>query len=120
MGSTHYDPLDSYSERVVKSTCIIQGDHQLQPGEVDLDSIQNQKMDFCSRLLQHYSISIHKLVHAVWSYNDIIYNEQILNLPEITLMPSPSASSKFVLSVLKFLGILKFLSYTQNILGVLK
>ena len=36
------------------------------------------------------------------------------------IMPSPSASSKFVLSVLKFLGILKFLSYTQNILGVLK
>ena len=35
-------------------------------------------------------------------------------------MPSPSASSKFVLSVLKFLGILKFLSYTQNILGALK
>ena len=35
-------------------------------------------------------------------------------------MPSPSASSKFVLSVLKFLGILKFLGYTQNILGVLK
>ena len=38
----------------------------------------------------------------------------------MVLMPSPSASSKFVLSVLKFLGILKFLSYTQNILGVLK
>ena len=36
------------------------------------------------------------------------------------LMPSPSAFSKFVLSVLKFLGILKFLSCTQNILGVLK
>ena len=36
------------------------------------------------------------------------------------LMPSPSAFSKFVLSVLKFLGILKFLGYTQNILGVLK
>ena len=36
------------------------------------------------------------------------------------LMPSPSAFSKFVLSVLKYLGILKFLSYTQNILGVLK
>ena len=35
-------------------------------------------------------------------------------------MPSPSAFSKFVLSVLKFLGILKFLRYTQNILGVLK
>ena len=35
-------------------------------------------------------------------------------------MPSPSASSKFILSVLKLLGILKFLSYTQNILGVLK
>ena len=35
-------------------------------------------------------------------------------------MPSPSASWKFVLSVLKFLGILKFLSYTQNILGDLK
>ena len=38
----------------------------------------------------------------------------------LILMPSPSASSKFVLSVLKFLGILKFLGYTQNILGVLK
>ena len=37
-----------------------------------------------------------------------------------SVMPSPSASSKFVLSVLKFLGILKFLGYTQNILGVLK
>ena len=36
------------------------------------------------------------------------------------LMPSPSAFSKFVLSVLKFLGILKFLRYTQNILGILK
>ena len=38
----------------------------------------------------------------------------------IFLMPSPSAFSKFVLSVLKFLGILKFLRYTQNILGILK
>ena len=37
------------------------------------------------------------------------------------LMPCPSASSKFVLSVLKFLGILKFLRYTtENILGILK
>ena len=36
------------------------------------------------------------------------------------LMPSPSAFSKFVLSVLKFVGILKFLRYTQNILGILK
>ena len=36
------------------------------------------------------------------------------------LMPSPSASPKFVLSVFKFLGILKFLRCTQNILGVLK
>ena len=35
------------------------------------------------------------------------------------LVPSPSAFSKFVLSVLKFLGILKFLRHTQNILGVL-
>ena len=36
------------------------------------------------------------------------------------LVPSPSAFLKFVLSVLKLLGVLKFLSYTQNILGVLK
>ena len=36
------------------------------------------------------------------------------------LMPSPSAFSKFVLRVLRFLCILKFLGYTQNILGVLK
>ena len=35
-------------------------------------------------------------------------------------MPSPSASSKFVLSVLKNLGILKFLRCTQNSLGILK
>ena len=34
------------------------------------------------------------------------------------LMPSPSASSKFVLSVLKFLGTLKFLRCTQNSLGI--
>ena len=35
-------------------------------------------------------------------------------------MSSPSADSKFVLSVLKSLGILKFLKYTQNVLGILK
>ena len=35
-------------------------------------------------------------------------------------MPSPSAFSKFILSVLKFLAILKFLSYTQNSSGILK
>jgi hypothetical protein len=35
------------------------------------------------------------------------------------LLPSPSADTKFVLSVLKFLGILKLLKYTQNILGIL-
>ena len=36
------------------------------------------------------------------------------------LMPSPSAFSKFVLSALKFLGILKFLRCTQNSFGILK
>ena len=35
-------------------------------------------------------------------------------------MPSPSAFSKFVLSALKFLGILKFLRCTQNSFGILK
>ena len=35
-------------------------------------------------------------------------------------MPSPSASSKFVLSVLKLLGILKISRYTQNIFCTLK
>ena len=34
-------------------------------------------------------------------------------------MPSPSAFSKFVLSVLKFLGIFKFFRCTQNSLGIL-
>ena len=46
--------------------------------------------------------------------------ESMFCLQEDRLMPSPSAFSKFVLSVFKFLGILKFLGYTQNILGVLK
>ena len=46
--------------------------------------------------------------------------EDIFDIPFMILMPSPSAFSKFVLSVLKFSGILKFLGYTQNILGVLK
>ena len=51
--------------------------------------------------------------------------DQVLDPVKVLLrknshMPSPSAFSKFVLSVLKFLGILKSLSYTQNILGVLK
>ena len=40
--------------------------------------------------------------------------------PVANLMPSPSASSKFVLSVLKFSGILKIFRYTQNIFCVLK
>ena len=35
-------------------------------------------------------------------------------------MPSPSAFSQFVLSVLEFLGTLKFSKYTQNVLGILK
>ena len=35
-------------------------------------------------------------------------------------MPNPSASSKFGSSILKFLGTLKFLKYTQNILDILK
>jgi hypothetical protein len=35
-------------------------------------------------------------------------------------MPSPSADTKFVLSILKFLGMLNFLKYTQNVLSVLK
>ena len=39
---------------------------------------------------------------------------------KVSLMPSPSAFSKIFLSVLKFLGILKFLRHTQNILGILK
>ena len=38
----------------------------------------------------------------------------------IWLMPSPSAFPKVVLSVLKFLDILKFLRYTQKSLGTLK
>ena len=36
------------------------------------------------------------------------------------LMPSPSANSKFVLSVLKFLGLLNFFQNTQNVLSILK
>ena len=50
---------------------------------------------------------------------DLSFHE-FKELKIVFFMPSPSAFSKFVLSVLKFLGILKFLSYTQNILGVLK
>ena len=36
------------------------------------------------------------------------------------VMRSPSADSKFILSALKFLGVLKFLSCAQNMLGTLK
>ena len=36
------------------------------------------------------------------------------------LMPSPSASSKFVLSVLKFFKHAQFFMYTQNHFGILK
>ena len=50
------------------------------------------------------------------SLGNLLYNPTI----RMKLMPSPSASSKFVLSVLKFLGILKFLRCTQNSLGKLK
>ena len=52
--------------------------------------------------------------------NLFYYGTRFFHIQYCVLMPSPSAFSKFVLSVLKFLGILKFLGYTQNILGVLK
>ena len=47
-------------------------------------------------------------------------NSGVKMLDYYLVMPRPSASSKFVLSVLKFLSILKFLRYTQNFLGILK
>ena len=36
------------------------------------------------------------------------------------LMPSPSASSKYILSTLKFFKYTQFLKYSQNIFGILK
>ena len=57
------------------------------------------------------------------SCNLVLIGLKFVNLStsaRVSQMASPFASSKFVLSVLKFLGILKLLSYTQNILGVLK
>ena len=55
-----------------------------------------------------------------WQAKLRFYEKDTKFLQNLHLMPSPSASSKFVLSVLKFLGILKFLGYTQKILGILK
>ena len=37
-----------------------------------------------------------------------------------SLMPSPSADPKFVLSILKFLSLLNFFQDTQNVLSILK
>ena len=52
--------------------------------------------------------------HMSWNtYKTSIYNNS-------NLMPSPSAFSRFVLSVLEFLGILKFFWCTQNSLGIFK
>ena len=62
----------------------------------------------------------HQMPDTITQQGIYNFDSQAACLNQLFLMPSPSASSKFVLSVLKFLGILKFLSYTQNILGVLK
>ena len=55
-------------------------------------------------------------------YNEADFNKYFprfqYTYDDFELMPSPSASSKFVLSVLKFLGILKFSRSTQNSLGI--
>ena len=48
--------------------------------------------------------SVEWLVSDKWEQG----NSKFVNASQNILMPSPSASSKFVLSVLKFLGILKF------------
>ena len=45
------------------------------------------------------------------------YNNKIM-VP--SLMPSPSAISKFVLGTLKFFRPNQFLKYTQNVFGILK
>ena len=52
-----------------------------------------------------------------WKWSIGLYWE---NTCKNFLMPSPSAFSKFVLSALKFLSILKFLRCTQNSFGTLK
>ena len=78
----------------------------------------------------------HRFMKSSVNFVDMIINQKQYNATNIChidelssnltwdclqLMPSPSAFSKFVLSVLKFLGIvLKFLRCTQNSLGILK
>ena len=46
---------------------------------------------------------------TLWSKRDVYQFSQFYSVAK--LLPSPSALSKFVLSVLKFLGTLKFLRY---------
>ena len=58
------------------------------------------------------------MLNAFADFLMIVLLKSKLSIP--VLMPSPSAASKFVLSVLKFFGTLKFLRYNQNILGNLK
>ena len=60
------------------------------------------------------------LQYFIWSLNLFLLKGNSNACFELTLLPSPSASSKFVLSVLTFLGILKILRYTQNIFCILK
>jgi hypothetical protein len=65
------------------------------------------------------------LARKLMSFQDLnfrsgIQTENTFHNDGFSSMLSPSASSKKILSVLKFLGILKFLRYTQNILGLFK
>ena len=81
--------------------------------------------EFRTTILMHFFFQF-KMLNECWIEKKIAsdlyfsfkpsldYTKPHLN--EIEFMPSPSTDSKFVLSVLKCLGILKFSSYTQNIL----
>ena len=59
-------------------------------------------------------------VHRNHTDSNFPCNFTTFEMPATSVMPSPSADSKFVLSILKFFKHAQFFNHTQNIFGMLK
>ena len=68
-------------------------------------------------LLETWFLNIYKSKHLYTFFYSLSFH---YTKTEKTFMPSPSASSKFGLSILNFFGHAQFFMYTQNHFGILK
>ena len=106
--------------------CLLDEDSKKTP--LAQDSLDHLAANGVSHKSDKISMETMKLIPGIYVQNiEVSYSQIGQNIYLIQhfkkqeyLMPSPSAFSKFVLSVLKFLGILKILRYAQNFFCILK